>query len=209
MSVIAADPAQVNQAPETLEQAREAFASRRFLAMPLAGTVAWLVIAAGGVMDLGDWQRMLLTYVATGCIAYLGMALSYLTGERFMDKVNRDNPFSKLFMATISMSLLVFAIAIPFAQAEPSSLPLSLAVLSGLMWLPLSWIIRHWIGAAHAVARSVLVLVAWYAFPEQRFVAVPLVVVALYAITMVVLELRWRALQRPRRDRGDALAATT
>ena len=182
--------------PMSLEQARTEFARSRFLAMPLAGTVAWLVVAGGGLLDISDWQRMLLTYIATGCIAYLGMGLSYLTGERFMDKANRDNPFSRLFLATIFMSLLVFAIAIPFAQQDPTSLPLSLAVLTGLMWLPLSWIVRHWVGTAHAIARSVLVLLAWYAFPEQRFVAVPLVVVALYLATIVVLELRWRALQR-------------
>ena len=179
-----------------LEQARTAFARSRFLAMPLAGTVAWLVVAGGGLMDISDGQRMLLTYVATGCIVYLGMGLSYLTGERFLDKAHRANPFNTLFMATISMSLLVFAIAIPFAQQDPTSLPLSLAVLTGLMWLPFSWIISHWVGIAHAIARTVLALVVWYALPEQRFVAVPLVVVALYLATMVVLELRWRALQR-------------
>lgn len=199
-AVVPAAPAAV-EAAATLDQAREAFADSRFLAMPLAGTVAWLVVAGGGLMDLTDGQRVLLTYVATGCIAYLGMGLSYLTGERFLDKGHRDNPFNKLFLATVSMSLLVFAIAIPFAQADPTSLPLSLAVLTGLMWLPLSWIIRHWIGVAHAIARSVLALVAWYAFPEQRFVVVPLVVVALYAATIVVLELRWRRL------RGDAMPA--
>jgi len=205
-SVVSAIPS-APEAAVTLDQAREEFACNRFLAMPLAGTVAWLVVAAGGVMALTDGQRVLLTYVATGCIAYLGMALSYLTGERFMDKGNRDNPFNKLFLATVSMSMLVFAIAIPFAQVDPTSLPLSLAVLTGLMWLPLSWIIRHWVGVAHAIARSVLALAAWYAFPEQRFVVVPLVVVALYAVTIMVLELRWRP--RSQRDGGGALAATT
>ena len=195
MSAVVSAASAAAEAAVTLDQAREEFAHSRFLAMPLAGTVAWLVVAAGGVMALTDGQRVLLTYVATGCIAYLGMALSYLTGERFMDKGNRDNPFNKLFLATVSMSMLVFAIAIPFAQVDPTSLPLSLAVLTGLMWLPLSWIIRHWVGVAHAIARSVLVLAAWYAFPEQRFVVVPLVVVALYAVTIVVLELRWRRLR--------------
>ncbi|MEO7052171.1 MAG: hypothetical protein ABI128_10955 [Rhodanobacter sp.] len=60
----------------------------------------------------------------------------------------------------------------------------------------MSWIIRHWIGIAHAVGRTVTVLAAWYLFPQQRFVAIPAVIVVIYVFTMLVLETRWRALQR-------------
>jgi len=132
--------------------------------------------------------------------------LSYLTGERFMDRAQRDNPFSKLFVATLMMSLLVFAIAIPFARADWTSLPMSIGILAGLMWLPLSWIIGHWIGWFHAVARTVLVLAAWYAWPHDRYVAVPLVIVALYVVTIVVLERRYRAIRRG--EAGEAALAT-
>lgn len=180
----------------TLDQHRREFARRRFLAMPLAGTLAWLLIAACGMMELEPARLMWVLYIATGCTAYLGMGLSYLTGERFMDKAQRANPFNALFMATVAMSLLVYAIAIPFARADWTSLPMSVGILAGLMWLPLSWTIQHWIGWFHAIARTVLVLAAWYAWPGQRYVAVPLAIVAIYAVTIVVLELRHRALQR-------------
>jgi hypothetical protein len=60
------------------------------------------------------------------------------------------------------------------------------------MWLPLSWIIQHWIGLFHTLARTALVVVTWYAFPEHRFVAIPLVIVAIYIVTIAVLESRWR-----------------
>lgn len=45
--------------------------------------------------------------------------------------------------------------------------------------------------------------------PGQRFVVVPLVVVALYAVTIVMLESRWWRLQHTHRDDGGALAVTT
>jgi hypothetical protein len=127
-------------------------------------------------------------------IVWLGMGLSRLTGENFLDKTRPKNAFDSLFFATVAMALLAWAIAIPFFRADPTSLPLSVGILSGMMWLPLSWTIRHWIGGFHAIARTALILFAHYAWPDHRFVAVPLAIVAIYAVTIVVLELRWRAL---------------
>jgi ABC-type transport system involved in Fe-S cluster assembly fused permease/ATPase subunit len=75
----------------------------------------------------------------------------------------------------------------------PASLPLTVGVLSGMMWLPMSWILQHWIGLVHGGLRTVLVVVAWYMFPAHRFVVVPFVIVALYVFAIVVLESRWRA----------------
>ncbi|MCA1768004.1 MAG: hypothetical protein LC639_07345 [Idiomarina sp.] len=64
------------------------------------------------------------------------------------------------------------------------------------MWIPISWIIQHWIGIVHGVARTILVVAAWYVFPEHRFLAVSLVIVALYIFAIVVLEMRWRKLRQ-------------
>lgn len=136
---------------------------------------------------------MLAVYIATGCIFYLGAFLSRFTGEHFFARDRPKNTFDSLFLHTVAMALLVFAIAIPFARADYSSLPLTVGVLAGLMWLPFSWIIQHWIGVFHAVARTILVTATWYLFPDARFVAVPLVIVAIYVITIAVLERRWRA----------------
>ena len=74
------------------------------------------------------------------------MLLSRFTGENFLDKSRPKNAFDSLFMLTVKMSLLVYAIAIPFFLRDYTSLPLSVGILTGLMWLPISWIIRHWIG---------------------------------------------------------------
>jgi hypothetical protein len=64
------------------------------------------------------------------------------------------------------------------------------------MWVPLSWILQHWIGLFHGIARTLLVVATWYSFPHVRFVAVPAAIVGIYAITIVVLEWRWRGINR-------------
>jgi len=180
----------VAEAERSLDIQRREFAARRFLAMPLAGTVAWAVVALGGV--LAPRSAWLILFIATGSIAYLGIGLSKLTGEDFLDKTRPKNAFDSLFFHTVAMSLLVYGIAIPFFMLEPTSLPLSVGILSGLMWLPVSWLLQHWIGIFHAATRTVLIVAAHYLFPQQRFIAIPLVIVAIYAVTIVVLEQRWR-----------------
>ncbi|GAA4854843.1 DUF7010 family protein [Luteimonas vadosa] len=189
-----ADVVAMPKQPLSLDAQREAFASRRFLAMPLAGSIAWTIVAIGGAtlpLALAVW----VLFLATGMIVWLGVGLSRLTGEDFMDKTRPKNAFDALFFSTVAMALLAWAIAIPFFRADPTSLPLSVGILSGMMWLPLSWTIRHWIGWFHAIVRTALVLVAHYAWPDHRFVAVPLAIVAIYLVTIVVLERRWRARQ--------------
>ena len=176
----------------SLDLQRAEFARRRFLAMPLAGTIAWAVIGLASQLAPPQWM-MLITYIATGSIVYLGIGLSRLTGENFIDKTRPKNVFDSLFMHTVAMSALVYAIAIPFALVEPTSLPLSIGVLAGLMWLPFSWVIQHWIGYFHAIVRTALIVAVWYAFPEQRYLAVSLVIIAVYAVTIAVFETRWRA----------------
>jgi hypothetical protein len=179
----------------SLDYQRQQFAERRFLAMPLAGLVAWLIIGLAGLW-LPAPVVVWVLYISTGSIAYLGILFSKFTGENFLAKNRPKNTFDRLFFLSMGMSLLVYAIALPFFRADYTSLPLSVGILAGLMWLPLSWIIEHWVGIFHGVARTVLVLGAWLAFPQQRFVVVPLVIVGMYVVTIAVLEQRWRGLQR-------------
>ena len=96
----------------------------------------------------------------------------------------------------VASALLVYGIAIPFFLTEPTSLPLSVGILTGLMWVPFSGLIGHWIGLAHGVARTVLVVAAWYSFPDARFVVIPFVIVALYLVTILVLARRAGGSQR-------------
>jgi hypothetical protein len=166
--------------------------------MPLAGLIAWCVVGIGGVM-LPPLLEVWLLFIVTGSIVYLGMFISRFTGEDFLDRSRPKNAFDALFLYTIGMALLVYAIAIPFFMRDYTSLPLTVGILSGLMWVPLSWILQHWIGLFHGIARTLLVLAAWYLFPHMRFVAIPAVIVGIYAITIFVLERRWRGINQAHR----------
>lgn len=178
----------------SLEIQRENFAKRRLLATPLSGLIAWGVIAVCSLF-LEPVALSLVTFIATGSIVYLALFLSKFTGENMLDKSKPKNTFDRLFMLTVLMSVSVYAIAIPFFLEDYTSLPLTIGVLTGLMWIPMSWIIQHWIGIAHGIARTVLVVATWYAFPEHRFLAISLVIVALYVFAITVLEIRWRKLK--------------
>jgi hypothetical protein len=178
----------------SLDQDFEAFRQRRFLAMPLAGTIAWALIAAAGQLLDARWH-LLTVYIATGFIAYLGMGLSKLTGEDFMSKENKRNRFNSLFMLCVGQALLAYAIALPFAFLQPHSAVFTVGMLTGFMWLPCAWLIGHWVGAFHAIARTGLILAAWLLAPDQGMVWVPAIVLAMYAITITMLERRWRGLR--------------
>ncbi len=178
----------------TLEEQRKEYSERRFLAVPLAGAIVWIVIGFGGAF-LSPVGAVWTLFIGTGSIIYLGLFLSRFTGENLLDKTKPKNTFDNLFYLTAAMALLVFAIAIPFFQQDYTSLPMTVGILTGLMWLPLSWSIQHWVGIFHGVTRTALVTAAWYVFPEQRFVVIPAVIVAIYAVTIFILERRWRATQ--------------
>jgi ethanolamine transporter EutH len=165
------------------------FVNNRFLAMPIAGTLAWCLVGIGGCF-LETGPAALLLFGATGSIFYLALGIARLTGEDLLGKQRKGNFFDKLFLSCIFMAWLVFAIAIPFFLMEPSSLPLSVGILAGLMWLPFSVLIRHWVGHFHAISRTVLILICWFWLPEHRFVSIPVVIVATYAITLWVLARR-------------------
>jgi hypothetical protein len=156
-------------------------------------SIVWTLIGIAGAFlppILAVWSL----FIGTGFIAYLGMMLSRFTGENFLDKNNPKNVFDNLFFHCVAMALLVYAIAIPFFRVDYTSLPLTVGILAGLMWVPLSWIIQHWVGIFHTVARTVLVTAAWYLAPHHRFVVIPAVIVG--GVTIVILEQRWRAVSR-------------
>ena len=181
-------------ATRTLDEQRAEYIRNRFLAMPLAGIVVWGIIGISGAifpLHITVW----VIFIATGSVAYLGMLISKFTGEDFLDKSRPKNTFDKLFFYTIYVSFLVYAIAIPFLLIEHSSLPMTVGILTGLMWVPFSWTIQHWVGLFHGTSRTALIVAAWYIFPEHRFTLIPAIIIAVYIATILILENRWRNLQ--------------
>lgn len=179
----------------SLDQQREEFTQRRLIATPIAGMIAWIIVGVGSLF-LEPLALSLLLFAVTGSIAYLGMFISRFTGENFLDKNKPKNAFDVLFFYVVGMSVLVYAIAIPFFRVDYTSLPLTVGILTGIMWLPISWIIQHWIVWVHAIVRTVAIVLVWYFFPEHRFLAVSVVIVVLYIFAIAVLERRWRTLSK-------------
>lgn len=179
----------MNQNKRTLVEQRIEFTNRAFLATPLAGLIAWLIVGVSGLI-LPIRATVWILFIATGSIAYLGIFISKFTGENFLDKKKPKNEFDKLFFFIVLQAILVYSIAIPFFIADYTSLPLTIGILTGLMWLPFSWIINHWVGIFHSLIRTFLVLLLWYGLPEHRFVAIPFGIVIIYIVTIIILKNR-------------------
>lgn len=174
---------------KTLEEQRIQFANRKFLATPLSGLIAWLLVGLSGLF-FNDRITVWVLFIATGSIIYLALLISKFTGENFLDKTKPKNVFDELFLYTIAQAVLVYAIAIPFFLVDYTSLPLTVGILTGTMWLPFSWIIKHWVGVFHAISRTISIVILWYLFPDQRFVVIPICIVFIYIITIFILNKR-------------------
>ena len=90
----------------------------------------------------------------------------------------------------MAQAILVYSIAIPFFIVDYTSLPLTVGVLTGLMWVPLTWIIDHWVGLFHSIVRTILVLILWYLFPSDRFIAIPIAIIIVYIVSIIILKNR-------------------
>ena len=173
----------------SLEEQRIEFSQGRFLATPLAGLIVWLLIGIAG-LTLSPVAIVWIIFIGTGSIVYLALFISKFTGENFLDKSKPKNEFDTLFLFTVGEAVLAYAIAIPFFLVDYTSLPLSVGILTGIMWVPFSWIIKHWVGLFHAISRTALIVILWYAFPEARFVTIPFAIVVIYILTIVILQQR-------------------
>lgn len=167
----------------TLRELRAEFGNSRFIAMPIAGTIAWTVAGILGA-QLRPGAASLALFICTGMIFPLGIVVGRFVGE---DVLKTRNELDRLFGLSILMASLVWAIAIPFWLVERSSLPLSVGVLAGLMWVPFSWMLQHPVGLFHAITRTALIVVAWFMYPAQRFVVIPAIIVVIYLISIHML----------------------
>ena len=184
--------------PRTLEEQKEEFKQKKLLASPIAGLIAWLIVAISGLF-FSDFVTVWVLFIATGSIVYLAMFISRFTGENYLDKTKPKNTFDKLFFLTVAQAILVYSIAVPFFLIDYTSLPLSVGILTGLMWIPLSWIIDHWVGLFHSIVRTISILLLWYVFPSERFTLIPIAIVIIYIVSIIILKNRKVTIQRQSR----------
>jgi hypothetical protein len=183
----------------TLGELRTEFGRSRMLALPIAGTIAWTAAGVFGAF-LDPHAASLALFGCMVAIFPLGILVGRLLGEDLFG-TRKQNDLDRLFGLNVLMVNLGWAIAIPFWWAEKSSLPLSAGIITGLLWVPFSWMLQHWVGLFHGVARTVLVFAAWLLFPSLRFVVIPAVIVVVYVISIIVLATR--RLPEPAASGGD------
>ena len=93
----------------TLEEQKEEFKRKKLLASPIAGLIAWLIVAISGFF-FPDNITVWVLFIATGSIVYLAMGISKLTGEDYLDKSKPKNTFDTLFF--LLHNFIVFNIII-------------------------------------------------------------------------------------------------
>lgn len=166
----------------TLEELRVDFeiSSNRSVSMPIAGAIVWFVVALLSVI-VPDSISLLILLFATGAIFPIALAIAKLRNENL---VSSNNPLAKLMGHCILMVNLLWAVHIPLFIYAPEFVPLSLGIGLGLHWVVYSWIVQHPVGTVHAVLRTALILVVWFALPEHRLLAVGLSIVFVYSLSI-------------------------
>ena len=122
--------------------------------MPVAGALVWTLIGVCDLFAPPTWLPRILL-VGCGSTVYLGALIAPLTGENIFRPSGEKNPFDSLSLLIMVMSWTVFAIAIPFYLTFPNSLPLSVGILTGILWIPISWLLQHWTDIVHGLLRRV------------------------------------------------------
>lgn len=180
---------------QTLTQLRADFdeRSKGSMSLPIAGMLVWCIVGVLGVF-LPPKAAILALVFATGAIFPLGMGIARLRGEQLLENAN---PLARLMGVCVLMVNLLWAVHIPLLMRAPEFVPLSLGIGLGLHWMVYSWIIDHPLGYRHAILRTAGLVAVWFAFPAHPVTASAAVVVAAYAITIVEMRMRRRALAIP------------
>lgn len=153
--------------------------------VPMAGMVYWLVVA-GLAQYFPPAKQLTLAFFASGLIFPLALLLAAIFRNNFMK--DRTATGSVLFPAFISMLLFWPMLFVTAQSAEADAVMVILAIGMSLHWPVIGWSYgRTALFAAHAVGRALAVLAAWALLPEDRFVAIPLAVAAVYALTVLAI----------------------
>ncbi len=166
----------------TFDEYRKDFeqASNRSVSMPIAGTIIWSIVALLST----QFDEKIAVYIllfATGGIFPIALIIAKIRNE---DLVSSSNPLAKLMGLCIIMVNLLWAVHIPLLLNAPEFVPLSLGISLGLHWVVYSWVINHPVGLIHAVLRTILIVAAWYLFPNDGILAIASVIVFTYLISI-------------------------
>jgi len=172
----------------TLEECRKDFehSAKRSLAMPIAGAIYWLALAIVST-QVSERLGLLILLFGSGTIFPIALLIAKITKENVFSP---NNPLAKLMGLSVLMVNLLWALHIPLFLYAPEFLPLSVGIGLGLHWIVYSWIIQHPVGLIHAILRTVLVLLAWFIFPESRLFAIGISIVLVYCLSIWLMSTR-------------------
>lgn len=169
------------------EKNRLFHSSRGGASLPVAGGIYWLGLAAAGLfLEPRSW--CLVAFFTSGLILPLGMLLQKPFGARLFV----PSPLSSLFGIAMIPIALSFAVTIPAFFIDEQLVPLTLSVGMTVHWPAIGWIYGRTGFVVHAIVRTALVCAFWFALPESRFIAIPLVVSLVYAATVAWLVMATR-----------------
>jgi hypothetical protein len=166
----------------TLDDLRKDFeiSANRSVSLPMAGALVWFLVALAST-QFSERAGILILLFASGAIFPIGLLIARFRGELLLTS---SNPLAKLGGLAVLMVNLLWALHIPLFIYAPDFVPLSLGIGLGLHWVVYSWIVQHPVGITHAILRTILALLVWFLFPEQRLLAVGLAVVLAYCISI-------------------------
>lgn len=185
----------------SIEEKTDEYARQRFMAIPLSGAIIWLLIGLAGFL-LPERQAAWVLFIGTGSLFYVAIFIARFTGEPIFEIFRPKKILQGIFLVIVAMTVLMYVIAIPWFLVDITSLPLTIGIISGLMWIPYSWVIQHWVGVFHGSARTFLIVIAWYLFPAYRFVLIPIMIVFVYCITIYIINRNFYAEHNIQKENG-------
>ena len=149
------------------------------ISLPAAGVVYWLALGvAGFYLEPNEWA--LLGFITSGLIFPLGMLLSKPLKANLMVKT----PLSSLIFPAMVSMFLIWPIIIAGYLTSISLVPLFLAIGMSLHWPAIGWMYGSRVCLIHAIIRVGLVTIIWFALPDYRFTAIPILVSLIYLFTI-------------------------
>ncbi|NOT73602.1 MAG: hypothetical protein HOP08_01650 [Cyclobacteriaceae bacterium] len=150
------------------------------IGLPAAGTVYWVALAIAGT-KLTPQQWYPVAAAASGLIFPLGILLA----RPLKSDVLAKSPLTSLMLPALIGMLMFWPLAIAGASIDVSFFPLALAVGMGMHWPVVGWMYGGKIFLFHGIARAVGCTFLWFAFPDERFVWIPIYVAVIYFVTIL------------------------
>jgi len=175
----------------TLAEMRADFLEQRkgCLSLPITGCIVWSLAAIASVCVSHDRANLALI-ACYFLLIPISIAIARLRGERIAG--GADNPLLRLAGQCRLMVTLLWAVHLPLLLFAPEFFALSMAVGYGMHWIVFSWTVGHPVGLVHALLRTLLVVTAWFLFPENRVGAISIAVVIAYVVSVWQLSRLYR-----------------